>query len=109
MRDAAADLDFETAARLRDEIKRLKEVELAVADDPLAKEPALPSKGGRSESAGLFRKPHLDEMTVGRTETPLGEDARPVRREKVGKGSYEDPAEARRAKRRPGKTGRPGR
>ncbi len=35
MRDAAADLDFEEAARLRDEIKRLREVELAVADDPL--------------------------------------------------------------------------
>ena len=30
MRDAAADLDFETAARLRDEIKRLRETELAV-------------------------------------------------------------------------------
>ena len=30
MRDAAADLDFETAARLRDEIKRLREMELAI-------------------------------------------------------------------------------
>ena len=29
MRDAAADLDFETAARLRDEIKRLREMELS--------------------------------------------------------------------------------
>ena len=38
MRDAAADLDFEEAARLRDEIKRLREVELAVADDPLARD-----------------------------------------------------------------------
>ena len=38
MRDAAADLDFETAARLRDEIKRLRETELAIADDPLARE-----------------------------------------------------------------------
>jgi len=38
MRDAAADLDFETAARLRDEIKRLREVELAVADDPIARD-----------------------------------------------------------------------
>jgi excinuclease ABC subunit B len=32
---AAADLDFEEAARLRDEVKRLREVELAVADDPM--------------------------------------------------------------------------
>ncbi len=38
MRDAAADLDFEMAARLRDEIKRLREVELAVADDPAGTE-----------------------------------------------------------------------
>ncbi len=38
MRDAAADLDFEKAARLRDEIKRLKAVELAAMDDPLARE-----------------------------------------------------------------------
>ncbi|MEO1702482.1 MAG: excinuclease ABC subunit UvrB [Pseudomonadota bacterium] len=38
MRDAAADLDFEKAARLRDEIKRLKEVELEVADDALSRD-----------------------------------------------------------------------
>ena len=34
MRAAAADLDFEEAARLRDEIKRLRATELAVVDDP---------------------------------------------------------------------------
>jgi excinuclease ABC subunit B len=38
MRDAAADLEFETAARLRDEIKRLQETELFLADDPLARQ-----------------------------------------------------------------------
>ncbi len=37
MRDAAADLEFEEAARLRDEIKRLQELELTIADDPLAR------------------------------------------------------------------------
>ena len=37
MRDAAANLDFEKAARLRDEIKRLREMELSISDDPLAK------------------------------------------------------------------------
>ena len=37
MRAAAADLDFEEAARLRDEIKRLRATELAVIDDPTAK------------------------------------------------------------------------
>ena len=38
MRAAAADLEFETAARLRDEIKRLRETELAISDDPLARQ-----------------------------------------------------------------------
>jgi excinuclease ABC subunit B len=38
MREAAADLEFETAARLRDEIKRLQETELALADDPFARQ-----------------------------------------------------------------------
>jgi excinuclease ABC subunit B len=38
MREAAADLEFETAARLRDEIKRLQETELIIADDPLARQ-----------------------------------------------------------------------
>ena len=37
MRDAASNLEFEEAARLRDEVKRLKAVELAVMDDPLAR------------------------------------------------------------------------
>ncbi|MFT6526111.1 MAG: excinuclease ABC subunit B [Celeribacter sp.] len=38
MRKAAENLEFEEAARLRDEVKRLEAVELAVADDPLAKQ-----------------------------------------------------------------------
>ncbi|MDE2184788.1 MAG: excinuclease ABC subunit UvrB [Alphaproteobacteria bacterium] len=38
MKEAAADLEFEEAARLRDEIKRLTAVELAVADDPFARQ-----------------------------------------------------------------------
>ena len=47
MRDAAADLDFEKAARLRDEIKRLKAAELAVMDDPMAREEAKSIEGGK--------------------------------------------------------------
>ena len=35
MREAAANLDFEQAARYRDELKRLQAVELAIAEDPL--------------------------------------------------------------------------
>jgi excinuclease ABC subunit B len=38
MKDAAADLEFEEAARLRDELKRLQETELAVADDPMVRQ-----------------------------------------------------------------------
>jgi len=41
MREAAADLEFEEAARLRDEIKRLQTVELAVADDPFARQSSV--------------------------------------------------------------------
>ncbi|RUM96917.1 excinuclease ABC subunit UvrB [Pseudaminobacter arsenicus] len=248
MRDAAADLDFEKAARIRDEIKRLRELELSISDDPLAKYADMESpvsgrekgkhnkgrqrhrtvddgsdgqspqarpgvaphgapsrdaegaqkKPGRSEPrsgdsaserksslfakpslddmgpgtdaakpAGaisrslfkkqsakeahgsdfgipdsshhsLFRKNSLDEMTVRRTEKPVqgtppqklpisppegeiagrpeggakgrdpSQDAKPIRRERAGIGSYEDPADASRHKRRPGKTGRPG-
>ncbi|MBB5040679.1 excinuclease ABC subunit UvrB [Shinella fusca] len=215
MRDAAADLDFEAAARIRDEIKRLKAAELAVMDDPMARDEARSQEGGgkskspakpqgqavaadrpapRAEASPkggtavsteengksyfakpslddmgpgtdtehpLFRKPDLDdmgrdiatpagkslfrrntldEMTVGRTEKPVtgalptrpdetlstkkrtapategqperasgADDAKPVRRGKIGAGSYEDPAEAKRKGRTKGKTGRPGR
>jgi excinuclease ABC subunit B len=44
MREAAADLEFETAARLRDEIKRLRETELAIADDPFARQAAVDAR-----------------------------------------------------------------
>ncbi|NGN41257.1 excinuclease ABC subunit UvrB [Mesorhizobium sp. CGMCC 1.15528] len=250
MRNAAADLDFEKAARLRDEIKRLREMELAVSDDPLAKyadmespvsgrekgkhnkgraihravddnalspqeertkqraasgrslfakpeldemgadgakplgktppskplfaKPSLDDMGPGTDATtpagavsrslfkkqsaheahgadyglpddahkSLFKKNSLDEMTVRRTEKPVegvkpakpsssplvgedsspreakpsgsanlvrGDDAKPINRERAGIGSYEDPTDARRQKRRPGKTGRPGR
>jgi excinuclease ABC subunit B len=173
MRNAAADLDFETAARLRDEIKRLRETELAVMDDPMARDTGVENTKasrkakaqgkpvGKDKPAGLFAKPTLDEMgtsgdhatpagavdrslfrkntldemTVRRTEKPVEgarpdpsrlrppagapqdegggkstkDDPRPLVRGKVGAGSYEDPGDEKRQKRRPGKTGRPGR
>ena len=56
MREAAADLDFEEAARLRDEVKRLRATELAVIDDPTAKSPR--AAGSR------VHKPSLDEMGI---------------------------------------------
>ncbi|WP_136615986.1 MULTISPECIES: excinuclease ABC subunit UvrB [Mesorhizobium] len=242
MRDAAANLDFEKAARIRDEIKRLREMELSISEDPLAKyadmespvsgrekgkhnkgvakhrtseeqerfrkldearaaeeaarpnlfrKPALDEMGAdgavpvkkplfakpsldamgpgtdmptpagavsrslfKKQSAEeahgsdfgipgdatkpLFKKNSLDEMTVRRTEKPVegkvpakpqpispqvgempgraeggakerDDSAKPIVRQRTGIGSYEDPADARREKRRPGKTGRPGR
>jgi excinuclease ABC subunit B len=47
MREAAADLEFETAARLRDEIKRLQATELAIADDPLARQSDVEGSAGK--------------------------------------------------------------
>jgi excinuclease ABC subunit B len=41
MLKAAENLEFEEAARLRDEIKRLEAVDLPVADDPLARQSAI--------------------------------------------------------------------
>ncbi len=45
MKDAAADLEFEEAARLRDEIHRLEQTELAIADDPFARQSAIAAAG----------------------------------------------------------------
>src|SRR5580692_5616903 len=46
MREAAADLNFEEAARLRDEVKRLRATEMAVVDDPTIKQRGVASKAG---------------------------------------------------------------
>ncbi len=45
MREAAGDLDFEEAARLRDELKRLRATELAVIDNPTTKRIGAPRQG----------------------------------------------------------------
>ena len=63
MRDAASDLDFERAARLRDEIKRLRETELAIADDPLAREVELQSPASGREK-GKHNKGKARHRTV---------------------------------------------
>jgi len=74
MRAAAADLDFEEAARLRDEIKRLRSTELAVIDDPTVKFLPSPGGGGSPRRSGQregvrggesrIHKPTLDEMGI---------------------------------------------
>ncbi|MBI1210741.1 MAG: excinuclease ABC subunit UvrB [Alphaproteobacteria bacterium] len=58
MKEAASDLEFEEAARLRDEIKRLQATELAIADDPFARQEAV--EEARAEAAGR-RRPRFDE------------------------------------------------
>jgi excinuclease ABC subunit B len=64
MREAAADLDFEQAARLRDEIKRLRATELAVLDNPTARDVmSAQTKGLKFRSRP--HKPDLDEMGIG--------------------------------------------
>src|SRR3712207_8784479 len=47
MREAAANLEFEEAARLRDELKRLQATELAVSDDPMARQSEVERDAGR--------------------------------------------------------------
>ena len=64
MRQAAADLEFETAARLRDEIKRLKLMDLEFANDALTAPGEEVDKGAvkqvkaeaRAEAAERWRK-----------------------------------------------------
>ncbi len=51
MRKAAENLEFEEAARMRDEIKRLEAVELAVADDPMARQSAVEDAAEAAVSA----------------------------------------------------------
>ena len=64
MREAATDLDFEEAARLRDEIKRLKMLDLEFANDALTAPGEAVDRGAvkrvkaeaRAEAAERFRK-----------------------------------------------------
>ncbi len=65
MREAASNLDFEQAARLRDEVKRLRAVELAVLDDPMATQRDVEDRAGRYEGER-------------RTGSVPGEDGKPV-------------------------------
>jgi excinuclease ABC subunit B len=55
MREAAADLEFEEAARLRDEINRLEQAELLTAEDPMAYPEASP-KGRKTRKIQEARR-----------------------------------------------------
>jgi excinuclease ABC subunit B len=86
MRAAAADLEFEEAARLRDEIKRLRQMELAIAADPLARQAEL-ERSAESASVALNRphKPALEEMGPHNREIPLSAPKTSRPRSKGGK------------------------
>ena len=73
MKKAAGNLEFEEAARLRDEIKRLQTVALAVGDDPLARQEEVEAAAGSFAGERPFgraanlpstrpRKPTDDDM-----------------------------------------------
>jgi excinuclease ABC subunit B len=80
MRAAAADLDFEEAARLRDELKRLQATELLVSDDPMARQSDVEREAGkfgrkapRVGGGSRIAKPDLDNMGPGTDrELPVG-------------------------------------
>ncbi|CAO4151764.1 excinuclease ABC subunit UvrB [Methylorubrum thiocyanatum] len=74
MRAAAADLDFEEAARLRDELKRLQATELMVSDDPMARQGDVEREAGRyGQKGSRIAKPTLDNMGPGTDrELPAG-------------------------------------
>jgi excinuclease ABC subunit B len=75
MRSAAANLEFEEAARLRDELKRLQAAELAIADDPMATQGAVEREAGKFAGARKYgRQANLPpDGKAGRAgEAPLG-------------------------------------
>jgi excinuclease ABC subunit B len=102
MREAAADLNFEEAARLRDEVKRLRATELAVVDDPTAKQRVVQNKAGAyagakkyGEAANLpevvSRASKYAKQSGGsrRTSTPFGGSSSPSPRSSLGEGRGE--------------------
>ncbi len=131
MRAAAGDLDFEEAARLRDEIKRLRQTELAVVDDPTVRNVmigqdsklrravagnarrvlfTLPWRGrvppsSQSAGGGVNRphKPLLDEMGIG-----TWHEVKPLRDGALPERPKSPPVETRGANSPRSKLGRPG-
>ncbi|RFB81418.1 excinuclease ABC subunit UvrB [Methylovirgula sp. 4M-Z18] len=94
MRAAAGDLDFERAARLRDEIKRLQATELAIADDPLARQEAVDdATGGYRGNRKYGTAANLPQTRVRKpTDEDMGPhnwgggEARPAARSTAGRG-----------------------
>ncbi len=84
MHAAASDLDFEEAARLRDELKRLRQTELAVVDNPTVRNVMTAQDSKLRRAVNRPHKPSLDEMGIA-----VGHEVKPLRpdspRSKLGR------------------------
>ncbi|MDB5571081.1 MAG: uvrB [Hyphomicrobiales bacterium] len=90
MREAAANLEFEEAGRLRDEIKRLQATELLLAEDPLARQQQVEDRAGAYRGEKKYGAAANMPAPSSRIHKPTDEDmgphnfgggeARPVRR-----------------------------
>jgi excinuclease ABC subunit B len=74
MKEAAGNLEFEEAGRIRDEIKRLTAVDLAIADDPFARQSEVeslsaPAQGrdGKPKQTGRTRRQRMSRPNVPKT------------------------------------------
>ena len=93
MREAAANLEFEEAARLRDEVKRLQAVELAISADPQASQRDVDDASGGyagprkyGASANLLSRPHKPTDAEMGPHNFGGGEAGPRARSSAGKG-----------------------
>ena len=100
MREAAANLEFEEAARLRDEVKRLQAVELTISADPGATQTEVDRAAGGayagprkfSTAANVLSRPHkpgdseMGPHNFGGGEAGPLAGARPPARSMAGKG-----------------------
>ena len=75
MKEAAGNLEFETAARLRDELRRLQATELAIADDPLAKQRDIEGRAGSYDGPRSYGD--SANMPTTRAHKPRDEDMGP--------------------------------
>ncbi len=82
MKDAAADLEFEEAARLRDEIHRLEQTELTIADDPFARQSAV---AAAASDASKSTSPLAGEVGASAPGGGVSKKARPTPRSAAGK------------------------
>ena len=77
MREAAANLQFEEAARLRDEIKRLQATELLLADDPMARQTEIEDRAGAYRGEKKYGRAANMPAPSARVHKPTDEDMGP--------------------------------